>query len=111
MPTKSRPDPVLVGARREACMVLVMWLMAGGYTLLYCLRHGYNRDLADLTFTWGFPDWVFWGIVVPWGCCVVASGLFAFCFMRDDPLGEDAGAQEHESNLPSSPTERPLDHA
>ena len=42
----------------------------------------------------GWPDWVFWGIVVPWGACVVVSALFAFVFMQDAPLGEDRDDEE-----------------
>ena len=45
-----------------------------------------DRDPKSLTFILGFPDWIFWGIVVPWAVCTVVSGLFAFCFMKDEDL-------------------------
>ena len=44
--------------------------------------------MSDLKFVFGFPDWVFWGIVCPWGVCVVISILFANFFMTDADLGE-----------------------
>ena len=37
----------------------------------------------------GFPDWVFWGVVVPWGVCLTYSVWFCFVTMADDDLGQD----------------------
>jgi len=82
-------DPVLRSSRREALLVLCVWLVALTYTVTYCYLYGYNRPLASLTFVLGFPDWVFWGILVPWGACLVFSWVFCTFFMRDEDLGED----------------------
>jgi hypothetical protein len=87
--TQRPEDPVLRSARREAVVVLVMWLGALTYTVLYCYLYGYNRSLDSLTFVLGFPDWVFWGILTPWAICLILSYLFAVFFMRDEDLGED----------------------
>jgi hypothetical protein len=40
---------------------------------------------------WGiaFPDWVFWGIVVPWGACFVVSWWFSYVFVKDADLGKE----------------------
>ena len=78
--------PLLKSARREAIAALSIWLIVTIYCVGYCCTYGYNRDPQSLTFVLGFPDWIFWGIVVPWGVCTVVSGLFAFCFMRDEDL-------------------------
>lgn len=93
------PDPVLQSARREALVVLGTWLAAMGYTVSNCYLYGYHRDLADLKFVLGFPDWIFWGIVVPWGVCVVFSLWFGATFMRDEDLGEELPEQEDELGL------------
>jgi hypothetical protein len=93
------PDPVLRSARREALCVLVVWLLALGYTVPYCYIYGYNRSLQDLTFVLGFPDWIFWGVLVPWGVCVVISFWFGAVFMRDEDLGEELPEQEDELGL------------
>jgi len=69
-----------------------MWLVAMTYTVTYCYLFGYERSLDSLTFVWCFPDWVFWGIIAPWGVCLVLSTLFAFWVMGDESLGEDTGA-------------------
>ena len=35
------------------------------------------------------PDWVFWGIAVPWLVCVLFTTWFCFFYMADDDLGRD----------------------
>ena len=82
-------DPVLVSARREALVVLVLWLAALTYTVGYCYLYGYGRSLESLTFVMGIPDWVFWGVVVPWMACLLASWGFSFLLMADADLGEE----------------------
>jgi len=92
-------DPVVRAARREAAFTAVLWLAAMGYTISYCYLNGYGRNLDDVKFVLWFPDWVFWGIVVPWLACVVVSTIFAFGFMGKEPLGADRG--EADPALPS----------
>ena len=62
------------------------WLGAMIYTVTYCYLHGYGRTKESLKFVLGFPDWVFWGIVLPWGLCTIVASLFAFFFMKDEDL-------------------------
>ncbi len=82
-------DPVLRSSRREAWVVLAISVTALTYTLVYCHLYGYGRSLDSLTFVFGFPDWVFWGIITPWAVCLVASSLFSLAFMRDEDLGDE----------------------
>lgn len=87
-------DPVLRSARREAIVVFVTWVCALTYTVTYCYLHGYERPVEDLKFVhlfWGiaFPDWVFWGIVVPWSVCFVVSWWFSYVFVKDADLGKE----------------------
>ncbi len=89
------PDnPLVTSARREAIVVAVIWLGTMLYTTFYCYYNGSNRTLEDITFVLGFPDWVFWGVIVPWYSCLAISATFAYGFMRDDPLGDDEGHGE-----------------
>jgi hypothetical protein len=92
-------DPVLRSGKREALVVLVIWLAAMAYTVTYCYLFGYNRTVESLTFVLGFPDWVFWGIVTPWSVCIVFSFYFGATFMRDEDLGEELPEQEDELGL------------
>jgi hypothetical protein len=103
---KPRPeDPIVRSSRREALLTLALWTAATVYSVCYCYTHGYSRgtdgfdrtltpSLSDMKFYFGWPDWVFWGIVLPWGICTVISAIFAFTFMRDAPLGEDRDDDE-----------------
>uniref|UniRef100_A0A7C2K399 DUF997 family protein n=1 Tax=Schlesneria paludicola TaxID=360056 RepID=A0A7C2K399_9PLAN len=79
-------DPLLTGARRDAKFTTGMFVTALVYTLGVCWTYGYNRPVESLTFVLGFPDWVFWGIVVPWAACTLISAWYALGVMTDQPL-------------------------
>lgn len=81
-----RELPLLKSARREALIAFAMWFTAMVYSVSYCVQFGYGRKAETLTFVLGFPDWVFWGLVVPWGVCTIAASLFAFVVMKDEDL-------------------------
>ena len=83
--------PLLKSARREAIAAFCIWIAATVYSVGYCYANGYRRDPESLKFVLGFPDWVFWGLVVPWGVCTIAATLFAFFFMKDEDL--DSGQE------------------
>ena len=74
---------------RLAGILLLLWVVAMTWSISWCYRHGYHRDPATLTFVWGIPDWVFWGIVLPWAICVGLSWLFARFFVRAEELGAE----------------------
>ncbi len=84
-----KPDPIYVSSRREALAVAATTTLAFLYTVIVCGWMGYGRDPKTLTFVLGFPDWIFWGIVVPWSVCVVVSLYLGATFMKDEDLGED----------------------
>jgi len=84
-------DSLRSSSRREAIFVFSMFAAALVYTLGYCRLYGYDRPIEELTFVFGFPDWVFWGIVTPWFIAFALSTIFALWFMRDEPFGEDVG--------------------
>src|SRR5688500_1292492 len=86
----TKEDPVLRSGRREALTVLVIWLAAMAYTVGYCQWFGYGRPLESLTFVFGFPDWIFWGVVVPWLVCLALSWWFSFAYMTDECWVEDS---------------------
>ena len=82
-------DPVVSSSLREAIVVISIWLIAMIWTISVCYSMGYNRPVEDLKLVYGFPDWIFWGIVVPWCTCTVVSCLFSALLFRDGALGED----------------------
>lgn len=82
-------DPLLVSARREMTIALIMWAVAALCTLGVVSVWGYDRDPKSLTFVLGFPDWVFWGIIVPWASSTILASIFAMTYMQDAPLEPD----------------------
>lgn len=87
--THPNEDPLVTNSRREAVIALSAWVIAMIYVVGYSYRYGYDRDIASLKFVFGFPDWVFYGIVLPWLACTAFGIWFSFRIMKDDPLGEE----------------------
>jgi hypothetical protein len=82
-------DPVLTSSRREALITFTIWLVACIYSISVCYNYGYNRDVATLTYIFGFPDWIFYGVVLPWSVCTVLCFLMAYFVIADGELGEE----------------------
>lgn len=94
-------------ARREAVVVLLVWAAALLWTVGYCYLRGYSsyppeswaaqqrlatpRTAEDFRQIAGLPDWVFVGVLLPWGACTLATVVFALFYMRDDDLGQEGG--------------------
>jgi hypothetical protein len=82
-------DPVLTSARREAIVVFGIWIVACTYTVGYCYAFGYDREVETLSYVAGMPDWVFYGVVLPWTVCTLLSFWVSNFLMRDENLGEE----------------------
>lgn len=87
-----KPTDLLASARREALVAIAAWLAALVYSVGYCYLTGYERTPENLSFVLGIPDWIFWGIVVPWVSCFLFSIWFAIGFMEDAPLTDEGGS-------------------
>jgi hypothetical protein len=87
-------DPVLRSSRREAALVVVIWAVACVYTVGVCYRMGYGRDVATLTYVLGFPDWIFWGVVVPWTVCTGLCFIVPRFVITDEDLGEEQSEEQ-----------------
>jgi hypothetical protein len=95
--TRPQEDILVRRTRREAALALGAWVAAMAYTIVYCYTHGYGRSADSLSFVLWFPDWVFWGIIVPWSICALFSLVFAFRIMGDEPLGEEVESADFEA--------------
>lgn len=108
-------DPLYLRTRREAFIILGMWACCFLWTVPYCYLYGYrsheasssatgpdaaklvgplekyNRTADSITYPLGLgiPDWVFWGIVVPWGIAMLASILFCLFVFHDEDLAAE----------------------
>jgi hypothetical protein len=80
---------LLRNARREGLLILGVWLAA----LVWCVSVGYFAgsppSSGELSLVLGMPAWVFWGVALPWGICLVFSVWFCFAYIADDDLGRD----------------------
>lgn len=98
----SHEDPVVTSSRREAILSFAIWLVACVYSLTVCYRWGYNRDVTTLTYIWGFPDWIFWGVVVPWTVCTGICFVMAYIVIADGELGEDQPEESLDRKSPEA---------
>ena len=117
-------DPIYRHSVREARFILGLWTCCFFYTVIYCYLNGYitheampedasagpsignlvgplekfNRDPATVTYPLGLgiPDWVFYGVALPWVVCIVLSFWFCLAIFVEDDLTEDAQATDDE---------------
>ena len=80
-------DPLLKNAGREARWTLLLFGIAFAWTLGVAGTLGYGR--SELRFVLGVPDWIFWGVFLPWGVFLIVSVGFGLRFMKDDELGPE----------------------
>ena len=90
MKPATEDDPVFLHSRREAVTTLIVWGVSAVYCLTFCYLAGYDRDPATIETYLGVPDWVFFGVFVPWGLANVVAWWFSFRLMVDEDLGVDA---------------------
>ena len=96
-------------ARREALVVLAVWVVALVWTVGYCWLRGYERaaddalvrsglaaarDADNFQQVLGLPDWVFFGILLPWLACTVFTMLYSVWGLKDDDLGKEAEEEQ-----------------
>jgi hypothetical protein len=89
-PSSAQYDPVYLHARREALIILAAWATCLVWSVTACITLGYGKAADDVAFILGVPDWVFWGVGVPWVSAGLFSIVFSLFFMAEDDLGEDA---------------------
>jgi len=121
--TEVNDDPIFRHTRREAWFIMILWTACLIYNCTYCYLYGYlshpphpvstgpsigemvgpltsfDRDPATLTtpLGLGIPDWVFYGVVMPWLFCIVATFWFClFIFVEDDLSSADASPENSE---------------
>lgn len=85
---KAPDDPVYLHSRREAVVILLVWVATFAWTVPYCYVYGYSApaDPAALELVFGMPAWVTWGVGVPWVVAGLVSIALCAWFIRDDDL-------------------------
>lgn len=45
---------------------------------------GYSRDASEVGLVLGFPDWIFWGVLLPWVAIVGFTVFYGMFGMKGD---------------------------
>jgi len=92
----------LHNARREAIVIGVVWLLSLIWVVGYCYLRGYIHTADSWAVRMGFatprtaenfhailgiPDWILFGIFIPWLICTLFTVWFGLVFMAEDDLG------------------------
>lgn len=100
-------------AVREARTIVVVWALAFAWVVVVCYLLGYRhseddlvvrlglasvRRPADIRLIAGFPDWIFYGIMVPWLLCSLFTVWYGQFGMSDDDLGTEAADAEGQAH-------------
>jgi hypothetical protein len=82
-------DPVYQNSKRETFWILLIWAAFALWVVGVAGWLGFDSDPnAPVKTVWGFPDWVFWGIAIPWLGANIVIIYFANKVMKDDPLSD-----------------------
>jgi hypothetical protein len=84
----SNEQKLLKNARREGIVIMTAWAIVLCWTVGGSYLLGYDST-RPTNLILGMPDWIFYCIVLPWGCCLLLSFWFCFFYMADDDLGQD----------------------
>jgi len=91
MPSDRDPrkfDPVFLHARREALVILAVWVACLIWSMSVYMWLGYGPAAEGVDLWWGIPRWVVIGIALPWLAADLFAAWFCFFYMADDDLGE-----------------------
>ena len=99
-------DPVLINARREAVIILIVFGIHMVWSITWCYWYGYHLPPDEPVNTLlGIPTWIFWGVIVPWLVVDLFAIWFCLWYVALDPLGEEAEESElslhHDENRES----------
>ncbi len=128
-------DPVLKHSRREAYFIILLWLACLLYSVSYCYLYGYvsheslpnaigpsivslfgdaarldrDPDTIGTPLGLGIPDWVLFGVALPWIISLLLSFYYCCFFFAEDDLtpSEDNSSPSEDYPSPSQdyPTE------
>jgi|FaiFalDrversion3_1042247.scaffolds.fasta_scaffold16482_1 hypothetical protein len=100
-PASETARRIYTHARRDMLLTVWVWAVALVWTVGYCWLRGYAHEPDSL---WvklglattdaevhplhlGMPNWVFWGVVLPWMLCSCFTMVLSF-LLPDDPLDQ-----------------------
>jgi hypothetical protein len=89
MKSEHKFDPVYLNSLRETFLILLTWIVFAIWVLSYSLSYGYNLHPDTFSTVLGIPEWIFWGIGLPWIFAMLITIGFAVFIVKDDQLEEN----------------------
>jgi hypothetical protein len=78
-------------SRKEFYFMVAAWCVFAIWTISYVGLKGGHQEGATLQLMWGMPEWVVFGILLPWVFALGLTVWFALRFMKDTDLDPNAG--------------------
>ena len=72
---------------KEAKVAAAIFLLAFLFCIAVIAAWGYpgpGKRPPEFALVWGIPEWVFWGLLVPWLAMTGVTWWFALFVLRDD---------------------------
>jgi len=78
--------PFYLRSLNELYVLLIGWLIFFLWTIIYSSYNAYyvNAEEYEIKTIFGFPDWVFWGVFLPWIGAGIFTCWFSFFVVKDD---------------------------
>jgi hypothetical protein len=70
---------------KEAVVAMMLWLGAGIWVVSVSYWLGYQRPVHSIG---GIPNWVVWGVLLPWVTLFVVHSWYSLFYMRADDAAE-----------------------
>ena len=70
-------------ARREFVYILIAWTAFMAWVIGYAKWNAYPADPSAIRLVFGLPEWVLWGIAVPWITATTFTVWFALRVLQD----------------------------
>jgi hypothetical protein len=81
-------------ARREAWVILGVWVLTSIWTATCSYLFGYFKEdeVIEVATVAGIPMWIFIAVILPWILTAGFSIWFAMCYIEDDEVSEVDGS-------------------
>ena len=76
----------ITAARRELIYILIAWTVSMVWVIGFSKFHAYPDDPSEIRLMMGLPEWVLWGVALPWVAATSFTMWFALAVMRDFDL-------------------------
>ena len=66
---------------KEVAVAVLLWFIAGVWTIGVSYWLGYKQPVHSVA---GIPNWILWGVLIPWVIFFAAHSWYSLVFLRDD---------------------------